>query len=690
MHTLRHTCNTYIYHTSHEYPAFRFFAAKKRRRKDSLEPPRAGSRLVDRASRAPRILRHTTRATIDAAARSTRGAARRGAARKPASVASSGRALDDATAARRRARATMRDDDAMGATRLADALADAVEDASARNAGGGPGRAGRARAKTNGKSARPRLNDAGAHLRVLLATDDAHTRKMVESMLRELGVEVVAATNGNEVLDVLRGAPKSAREDTSVDMILLDVLMPELDGEVELVEACKANETLRGVPIVIMSTVDERKACKTRFENSGAAGFLTKPVNRIELKESLAHTRALKSHESGSVEGEGSGSGNCMDPNDNVGGSANSSLTKLTSREKVAGGSGGGQNDSGSDNQYNEKPLTRRAEAEAIDRWASREGGSGDCGSGGSGQGTGSGSGSHEGSGSGQRDPNDGEKFRGLSVQLIKAHGGATTMLELSLPEHASEHVVVRRSNSRSAFKGFQNYLKNENKDTAVQMMSVDLTQQHHSFYEASSMMPPSDFAKFYGPIMPKMEMPVPPPMPPYADMNQFSAAAAAAAAVAASSVDASVMDQSYMANPFFNVLQTAADHTQQTSSSQAAEHRAAAIRRFLKKRKERNFEKKVLYPSRQKLSESRPRVRGQFTRNNDETTTTTTTTENVSNGSDNKPKSNETNASEANKVGEVEGKGVDEYGHGSNEGSNEGSKEGSRSSSGAEGEGSK
>ena len=207
----------------------------------------------------------------------------------------------------------MRDDDAMGATRLADALADAVEDASARNAGGGRGRAGRARAKTNGKSARPRLNDAGAHLRVLLATDDAHTRKMVESMLRELGVEVVAATNGNEVLDVLRGAPKSAREDTSVDMILLDVLMPELDGEVELVEACKANETLRGVPIVIMSTVDERKACKTRFENSGAAGFLTKPVNRIELKESLAHTRALKSHESGSVEGEGSGSGNCMD-----------------------------------------------------------------------------------------------------------------------------------------------------------------------------------------------------------------------------------------------------------------------------------------------------------------------------------------------------------------------------------------
>lgn len=61
---------------------------------------------------------------------------------------------------------------------------------------------------------------------------------------------------------------------------------------------------------------------------------------------------------------------------------------------------------------------------------------------------------------------------------------------------------------------------------------------------------------------------------------------------------------------------------------------------------------------------------------------------ENVLNGLDNKLKSNEINASEANKVGEVEGKGVDEYGYGLNEGLNEGLKEGFWSFFGVEGEG--
>ena len=524
----------------------------------------------------------------------------------------------------------------------------------------------------------------GARLRALLATDDGETRALVEPMLDELGVEVVVATNGNEVLDALRGRGGSGEEsveDGGVDMILLDVLMPELDGEVELVEACKSNEALRGVPLIIMSTVEQRKACETLYESSGAAGFLTKPVNRTELKESLSHTRAmLKSHDSGSADG----SGNEQNEQQNAVGSAKSSLTKLTNHEKAAGGSGSGggsaqgQNDSGSHNAYNEK--SRRREAEAMDRWASREGGSGDCGSGGSGQGTGSGSGSHEGSGSGQRDPNENEKFRGLSVQLIKAHGGATTMLELSLPAHTSEHVVVRRSNSRSAFKGFQNYLKNEKKETEVQMMSLDLTRQHQSFYEASSMMEPADFAKFYGPIMPPgmpppMDLPLPPP--PYVDVNQWTNAA-----VAVATMQRDVLETSYGANPFWSVLQTAADHTQQTSSSQAAEHRAEAIRRFLKKRKERNFDKKVRYASRQQLAASRPRVRGQFIRNAEDTTTT-----NGSNGSDGK-KSNESKASMAKGNQVVEGQEeeyVDRHGSNagtSNDGSNEGSKEGSRSSS--------
>ena len=60
--------------------------------------------------------------------------------------------------------------------------------------------------------------------------------------------------------------------------------------------------------------------------------------------------------------------------------------------------------------------------------------------------------------------------------------------------------------------------------------------------------------------------------------------------------------------------------HQQETfarvgAPSTSAERRAEAIARFLKKRKERNFEKKVRYASRKRLAEARPRVRGQFVR---------------------------------------------------------------------------
>jgi len=64
-------------------------------------------------------------------------------------------------------------------------------------------------------------------------------------------------------------------------------------------------------------------------------------------------------------------------------------------------------------------------------------------------------------------------------------------------------------------------------------------------------------------------------------------------------------------------------------TASTCAERRALAIARFLKKRKERKFEKKVRYASRKRLAEARPRVRGQFVKKvvaEDEAPTTTVT----------------------------------------------------------------
>ena len=98
--------------------------------------------------------------------------------------------------------------------------------------------------------------------------------------------------------------------------------------------------------------------------------------------------------------------------------------------------------------------------------------------------------------------------------------------------------------------------------------------------------------------------------------------AAASAATVAAASAGpaGSAAAASEFVSKFYSVLQGAVEHQQSAFSNAGAKgtcakRRAEAIARYLKKRKDRNFEKKVRYASRKRLAEARPRIRGQFVR---------------------------------------------------------------------------
>jgi len=125
------------------------------------------------------------------------------------------------------------------------------------------------------------------------------------------------------------------------------------------------------------------------------------------------------------------------------------------------------------------------------------------------------------------------------------------------------------------------------------------------------------------------------PPCPPgvephmYAQQMHTAAAAAAAAAQGAAAGGGASNASSEFVSRFYAVLQNAVEQQQQQLQQQqqqssfmrvgadatSAERRAEAIKRYLKKRKDRNFEKKVRYVSRKHLAEARPRVRGQFVR---------------------------------------------------------------------------
>lgn len=109
--------------------------------------------------------------------------------------------------------------------------------------------------------------------KILIAEDEPDIRELVLFMLRFAGYEVVAATNGEEAVQV------ATRE--KPDLILLDVRMPRMTGY----DACrlmKANPVLRDVPVVFLSAKGQESEIQSGLD-AGAEEYLLKPFSPAEL-----------------------------------------------------------------------------------------------------------------------------------------------------------------------------------------------------------------------------------------------------------------------------------------------------------------------------------------------------------------------------------------------------------------------
>jgi len=120
--------------------------------------------------------------------------------------------------------------------------------------------------------------------RILVADDSLSVRLFIEAGLNEAGFRTLVVSNGREALEQL--------DAFNPDLILTDLMMPELDGA-DLLRAVAKSEKHRHVPVVIMSTVSDRPLMR-RLIRDGAATFMVKPftVNQLVITlEELFSTR---------------------------------------------------------------------------------------------------------------------------------------------------------------------------------------------------------------------------------------------------------------------------------------------------------------------------------------------------------------------------------------------------------------
>ncbi len=109
--------------------------------------------------------------------------------------------------------------------------------------------------------------------RVLVVDDIVANVRLLEAKLTAEYFEVVTAMNGLDALEAVQR--------TKPDIILLDVMMPGIDG-IEVCIRLKANPTTRHIPIIMVTALDQPED-RLRGLNAGADDFLTKPVSDISL-----------------------------------------------------------------------------------------------------------------------------------------------------------------------------------------------------------------------------------------------------------------------------------------------------------------------------------------------------------------------------------------------------------------------
>jgi diguanylate cyclase (GGDEF)-like protein len=121
--------------------------------------------------------------------------------------------------------------------------------------------------------------------RVLIVDDHPDNVEVLRARLEAMGYRTVSAGDGEEALDKVHASPP--------DLILLDVMMPRLDGN-EVARRIKADKTLPFIPIIMQTALDSVEH-KVEGLGAGADDYITKPINFDELQARVRAMLRIKS-----------------------------------------------------------------------------------------------------------------------------------------------------------------------------------------------------------------------------------------------------------------------------------------------------------------------------------------------------------------------------------------------------------
>ena len=122
--------------------------------------------------------------------------------------------------------------------------------------------------------------------RILIVDDERHNRELLKVMLEPEGFVLETASSGEEALEIVARQPP--------DLILLDVMMPGMDGY-QVAARIKGNLATKNIPVIMITALDDRNARMLGL-SAGAEDFLSKPVDRAELCVRVRNLLRLKAY----------------------------------------------------------------------------------------------------------------------------------------------------------------------------------------------------------------------------------------------------------------------------------------------------------------------------------------------------------------------------------------------------------